>query len=58
MENFGPALKESDQLFMTDIYAAGEAPLPGIDLNNLATKIAASLAGDKITKVATYRSIA
>lgn len=29
-EKFGPAFKESDLLIVTDIYAAGEAPISGI----------------------------
>jgi UDP-N-acetylmuramate--alanine ligase len=33
--DFAPALAGADQLFITDIYAAGESPLPGIDTDAL-----------------------
>jgi UDP-N-acetylmuramate--alanine ligase len=33
--DFAPALAGADQLFVTDIYAAGESPLPGIDTDAL-----------------------
>jgi UDP-N-acetylmuramate--alanine ligase len=34
---FEPSLAGADRVFLTDIYAAGEAPIPGIDSKTLAT---------------------
>jgi len=36
LSEFGPALGLADVVVLTDIYAAGEAPIPGIDLAALA----------------------
>jgi UDP-N-acetylmuramate--alanine ligase len=36
---FGPALKTADVLILTDVYAAGEAPIPSIDAAHLQNKI-------------------
>jgi UDP-N-acetylmuramate--alanine ligase len=33
--DFAPALAGADQLFVTDVYAAGESPLPGVDTDAL-----------------------
>jgi UDP-N-acetylmuramate--alanine ligase len=35
LEEFGPALALADVVVLTDIYAAGEAPIPGITLERL-----------------------
>ena len=35
LADFAPALAGADQLFVTDIYAAGESPLAGIDTDAL-----------------------
>ncbi len=40
---FGPALAGADEIVLTDIYAAGEAPLPGITIQALADAIRASV---------------
>ena len=39
MEEFGPALALADVVVLTDIYAAGEAPLPGVTIDSLAAAI-------------------
>jgi UDP-N-acetylmuramate--alanine ligase len=36
MNEFGPALSLADVVVLTDIYAAGEAPIPGVTLEALA----------------------
>ena len=41
MAAFGPALREADDIVLTDIYAAGEDPLPGITAEALADAIRA-----------------
>jgi UDP-N-acetylmuramate--alanine ligase len=35
LADFAPALAGADELFLTDVYAAGEPPLPGIDARAL-----------------------
>jgi UDP-N-acetylmuramate--alanine ligase len=39
MSEFGPALAKADAVIMTDIYAAGEDPLPGVTIELLAAAI-------------------
>jgi len=39
MEAFGPALAGADHVVLTDIYAAGEDPIPGVTLAALASAI-------------------
>ncbi|MBA2304068.1 MAG: UDP-N-acetylmuramate--L-alanine ligase [Acidobacteria bacterium] len=39
MDDFGPALSGADRIVLTDIYAAGEAPIPGITVDVLAAAI-------------------
>lgn len=39
MEAFGPAFEGADTVVLTDIYAAGEAPIPGITVDALADAI-------------------
>jgi UDP-N-acetylmuramate--alanine ligase len=36
---FGPALQQADDIILTDIYAAGEDPLPGVSIESLAAAI-------------------
>jgi UDP-N-acetylmuramate--alanine ligase len=43
MTDFGPALGLADVVVLTDIYAAGEAPLPGVTLDALASAMRASV---------------
>jgi UDP-N-acetylmuramate--alanine ligase len=39
MEEFGPALREADELVLTDIYAASEDPIPGVTVEALADAV-------------------
>jgi len=39
MQEFGPALREADELLLTDIYAASEDPIPGVTLDALAEAV-------------------
>ena len=39
MEAFGPALSAADHVVLTDIYAAGEDPIPGVTLDALAAAV-------------------
>jgi UDP-N-acetylmuramate--alanine ligase len=43
MDAFGPALAGADHIVLTDIYAAGERPIPGITLDALAAAIRRSV---------------
>ncbi len=43
LEDFGPALGLADSVFLTDIYAAGEAPIPGTTLDALARAVRPSV---------------
>jgi len=38
-EEFGPALREADEIVLTDIYAAGEDPIPGVTIEDLVEAI-------------------
>ena len=44
MEAFGPSLAGADHVLLTDIYAAGEDPIPGVTLDALARSIRRSVA--------------
>ncbi len=37
--DFGPALEGADHIVLTDIYAAGEDPMPGVTVDTLAARI-------------------
>jgi UDP-N-acetylmuramate--alanine ligase len=39
MNEFGPALSAADHVLLTDIYAAGEDPIPGVTLDALAARV-------------------
>ncbi|MEI6668416.1 MAG: UDP-N-acetylmuramate--L-alanine ligase [Acidobacteriota bacterium] len=39
MDRFGPALQQADEVVLTDIYAAGEDPIPGATVEALASAI-------------------
>ena len=39
IDDFAPALSQADIVILTDIYAAGEAPIPGVTLEALAAAI-------------------
>jgi UDP-N-acetylmuramate--alanine ligase len=39
LEEFGPSLAGADEIVLTDIYAAGERPLPGVTLEALAAAV-------------------
>jgi len=41
MPEFGPALRDADEIVLTDIYAASEEPLPGVTVEALADSIRA-----------------
>lgn len=40
MNDFAAAFDEADQLVLTDIFAAGESPIPGVTIDALATLVA------------------
>lgn len=42
MDAFGPALALADVVVLTDIYAAGEAPIPGVTVERLADAVRTS----------------
>ena len=44
MADFGPALAEADVVVLTDIYPAGETPIPGVTLEALADAVRPSVA--------------
>ena len=39
LHEFGPALALADEVVLTDIYAAGEDPLPGVTIERLADEV-------------------
>ena len=39
MEAFGPSLRDADEIVLTDIYAAGEDPIPGVTIDTAAEAI-------------------
>ena len=39
MHAFGPALREADEILLTDIYAAGEDPIAGVTIEALAESV-------------------
>jgi UDP-N-acetylmuramate--alanine ligase len=43
LDEFGPALSKADLVVLTDIYAAGEAPVPGATLDALAAAVGRSV---------------
>jgi UDP-N-acetylmuramate--alanine ligase len=45
MSEFGPALSGADEVVLTDIYAAGEPPIPGVTLDALSSVVRASASG-------------
>jgi UDP-N-acetylmuramate--alanine ligase len=45
MREFGVALSAADEVVLTDIYPAGEAPIPGVTVDALATAIRAAARG-------------
>jgi UDP-N-acetylmuramate--alanine ligase len=45
MEAFGPALAAAAHIVLTDIYPAGEEPLPGVTLETLAASVRRSASG-------------
>jgi UDP-N-acetylmuramate--alanine ligase len=38
-EEFGPALRDADEIVLTEVYAASEEPIPGITLEGLAEAV-------------------
>ena len=45
MREFGEALSAADEVVLTDIYAAGEPPIPGVTIDALAAAIRATARG-------------
>ena len=45
MREFGTALSGADEVVLTDIYPAGEAPVPGITVDALAASVRAAARG-------------
>jgi UDP-N-acetylmuramate--alanine ligase len=45
MREFGTALSGADEVVLTDIYPAGEAPIPGVTLDALASSVRAASHG-------------
>jgi UDP-N-acetylmuramate--alanine ligase len=43
MDAFGPALAAADHIVLTDIYAAGEDPIPGVTIDVLAAAVRRSV---------------
>jgi UDP-N-acetylmuramate--alanine ligase len=43
LDEFGPALSAADVVVLTDIYAAGESPMPGVTVQSLADAIRPSV---------------
>jgi UDP-N-acetylmuramate--alanine ligase len=39
MDDFGPALRDADEIVLTDIYAASEDPIPGVTIEALADAV-------------------
>ncbi|MGH9241991.1 MAG: glutamate ligase domain-containing protein, partial [Vicinamibacterales bacterium] len=39
LEEFGPALKDADEIVLTGVYGAGEEPIPGITLDAVAESV-------------------
>ena len=39
MDAFGPSLRDADEIVLTDIYAAGEDPIPGVTVDTAAEAI-------------------
>ncbi len=39
MDDFAPAFSDSDKLFLTEVYAANETPLPGVSGESLAERV-------------------
>jgi UDP-N-acetylmuramate--alanine ligase len=39
LDDFGPALALADVVVLTDIYPAGEAPIPGVTIDRLAEAV-------------------
>jgi UDP-N-acetylmuramate--alanine ligase len=52
LNDFGPALAAADEVVLTDIYPAGEAPVPGATLDALAAA-AGRVLGHKLHVAAT-----
>jgi UDP-N-acetylmuramate--alanine ligase len=42
MQQFGPALATADRIVLTDIYSAGEDPIPGVTIEALASAVRAA----------------
>ena len=45
LQDFGPALGLADEVLLTDIYPAGEDPVPGVTIDALAIEVRKSVSG-------------
>jgi UDP-N-acetylmuramate--alanine ligase len=45
MREFGAAFAGADAVFLTDIYAASEDPIAGVDVDTLASAVQAAFSG-------------
>jgi len=45
LQDFGPALGLADEVLLTDIYAAGEDPVPGVTIDALANEVRKAVSG-------------
>jgi UDP-N-acetylmuramate--alanine ligase len=48
LDQFGPALSLADVVVLTDIYSAGEPPIPGISLETLAAAVRNAVPGVRV----------
>jgi UDP-N-acetylmuramate--alanine ligase len=55
-DEFGPALASADAIVLTDIYPAGEDPLPGVTLSRLAESVERAAPG-RVTVVPDLESV-
>ena len=46
MNEFGPAFAGADAVVLTDIYSAGEDPIPGVNTDTLATAVRDTFRGE------------
>jgi UDP-N-acetylmuramate--alanine ligase len=58
LADFAPALAGADRLFVTDIYAAGEAPLPGVDAAALLATFPAGAPAHHVERPGLARALA
>ncbi len=57
LEDFAPSLKGADEIVLTDIYAAGEAPIEGITIERLLTTFPAESAASYLARKSLAESL-